>query len=215
MKNKIGIILCLLLVFLSGCQKGASAYFEESETVVEYTKEEQDSVPEEVADLHTSAKSESESKQEKEPEAENRTECYVYICGAVVHPGVYQLASGSRIYEAVAMAGGLTEDASADSINQAEEVTDGQMIKILTIEEAQMTVSQTEVKEEGAEGKVNLNTADASQLMTLPGIGASKAESIIAYREEQGGFTSVEELMNIAGIKEGVYSKIKDKITVN
>ncbi len=62
---------------------------------------------------------------------------------------------------------------------------------------------------------MNINSADAAELMTIPGIGASKAESILAYRRESGGFASVEEIMNITGIKEGVYSRIKDYITVN
>ena len=65
------------------------------------------------------------------------------------------------------------------------------------------------------DGKVNINTASAEELKTLSGIGDTRAESIIRYREEQGGFQSVEDLMNVEGIKEGVFEKIKDRITVN
>ena len=109
------------------------------------------------------------------------------------------------------------ENACEDSINQAEEVSDGQMIRILTKEEAKEAPMQKEgaAASEASDGKINLNTADAGALMTLPGIGESKARSILSYREENGGFSSVEEIMNITGIKEGVYSKIKEYITVN
>ncbi len=164
-------------------------------------------------------------------------ECYVYVCGAVVNPGVYVLKENSRIYEAVALAGGLTEDASAESVNQAQTVSDGQMIRILTKEEAAAGVTNSgtaaesgntavtqsasgdgdtagDGSSEAADGKVNLNTASATELMTLPGIGQSKADSIIAYRESCGGFSGIEEIMNVDGIKEGVYNRIKDYIKV-
>ena len=137
--------------------------------------------------------------------------CYVYVCGAVCNPGVYELPEGSRVDDAVRLAGGLTEDAAV-SCNLAEKITDGQMIEIQTAEEAEQVRT---AQEEQSDGKVNLNTATAEQLMTLSGIGQSKAESILAYREEHGSFTSVEEIMNITGIKEGVFVKIKDSITVD
>ena len=154
-----------------------------------------------------------------ETETKESTDCYVYICGAVVHPGVYKLTAGSRIYEVVSAAGGLLDNACEDSINQAEVVTDGQMIKVLTQDEAQeQEIPKGEAdagSSQESDGKVNLNTAGVSELMTLPGIGETKAGQILSYREEKGGFTSIEEIMNITGIKEGVYSKIKDYITVN
>lgn len=138
--------------------------------------------------------------------------CYVYICGAVVSPGVYELPEGSRICDAVERAGGFTEEAELTALNQAEPVRDGQMIQVLTREEA----GQAQAAEgETADGRVNINTATAEELMELPGIGASKAESIIAYREEHGAFSRSEELMNIAGIKSGVYEKIKNSIRVD
>jgi competence protein ComEA len=100
-------------------------------------------------------------------------------------------------------------------VNQAQVLSDGDMIKLPTWEEA-AEAAETASDEEAAstDGKVNINTADAAALMTLPGIGESKAKSILTYRQEHGDFSSGEELMNIPGIKEGVYSKIKDSITV-
>lgn len=200
MKNKILFGICLYMIFLSGCGKTVS-YFEEADRTTE----------------ETAVLKEPETEETDTSEAE---ECCVYVCGAVKNPGVYRLPSGSRIYEAVLLAGGLREDACEDSLNQAEELTDGQMIKILTEEEAGKSsevsdLENSDSKASVADGRINLNTAKAEELMTLPGIGAAKAQSILSYRDEKGGFSSIEEIMDITGIKEGVYSKIKDYITVN
>lgn len=128
--------------------------------------------------------------------------CYVYICGAVLTPGVYEVRQGSRIYEVVNMAGGLTEDADVSCVNQAEAVYDGQMIYL-----------PTEAENE-TDGRVNINTASVEELMTLSGIGQAKAEQILAYRNANGNFSSEEEIMNVDGIKEGLYNRIKDDIRV-
>ena len=157
--------------------------------------------------------------------AEDGQLCYVHVCGAVRVPGVYALAQGSRVYEALLMAGGLTEDASERSVNQAELLWDGEMIFVPTLEEARdgvtgvwagATTGDTSAKEvmEISDERVNLNTASKTELMTLPGIGQAKAESIVAYRETNGAFSSVEEIMQVDGIKEGLYTRIKDKIRV-
>ena len=157
--------------------------------------------------------------------AEDGQLCYVHVCGAVRVPGVYALAQGSRVYEALLMAGGLTEDASERSVNQAELLWDGEMIFVPTVEEARdgvtgvwagATTGDTSAKEvmEISDERVNLNTASKTELMTLPGIGQAKAESIVAYRETNGAFSSVEEIMQVDGIKEGLYTRIKDKIRV-
>ena len=153
----------------------------------------------------------------QQEKAEQDTECAVYVCGAVVTPGVYVLPGGSRICEAVAAAGGMQENAAYESLNQAEEIHDGQMIVVLTEEEMQNEQVQKDdtQKSDTADGRVDLNTATKTQLMTLPGIGEEKADSIIAYREKNGGFSSIEDIKKIEGIKEGVFSKIKDSIAVN
>lgn len=138
--------------------------------------------------------------------------CCVYICGAVVAPGVYEVPEGSRIYQVLDLAGGFTEDAAATEINQAEPVRDGQMLRVPTVEEAAAEEAEAQ---SAADGRVNINTASAQELMGLPGIGESKAQSIVAYREEHGAFAEPEELMNITGIKAGVYEKIKNSIRVD
>lgn len=141
---------------------------------------------------------------------------YVYVCGAVNTPGVYELDKDARVFEAVKSAGGMRGDASADSVNLARTVTDGEQIYVLTKEEAQTPGAGVgESNTTGSEkAKVNINTASREELMTLTGIGEAKAGSIIRYREEHGGFGSIEELMEIEGIKEGVFGKIKEDITI-
>lgn len=134
---------------------------------------------------------------------------YVQVSGCVEHPGVYELSEGARVYEAIDMAGGLTAEADASDLNQALQASDGQMIYVMSAAEKEEAKAQAV-----DDGKVNINTADEQTLMMLPGIGASKASSIVTYREKNGNFTNPEDLMNITGIKEGVFNKIKDRITV-
>lgn len=141
----------------------------------------------------------------------------VFVCGQVTEPGVYELPEGSRVYQAVAAAGGFLDTAAADWLNQAEPIQDGQKIYVPTLEEAgAMTTEQgaSGTSGEGTDGRVNLNTASREELMTLTGIGEKKADAIIQYRESQGGFQSVDELMQVEGIKEATYNKIKDKIAI-
>ena len=106
--------------------------------------------------------------------------CYVHICGEVYEPGVYAMTDGSRIFEVVDKAGGLTEDASQESINLADVIWDGMQIVILSKEEAE---SRLEAERAVSAGIVNINQASKEQLMTLTGIGASRAEDIIRYRK--------------------------------
>ena len=160
----------------------------------------------------------------------------VHICGAVSAPGVYELPAGSRIIDAVEAGGGFLPEADEACCNLAEEIVDGCQIYIMTKSES-CTDGQTE-KKAGIQtspdsdmqttdrnvrsnsatalenGLVNLNTADVAALMTLPGIGESRAKAIISYREQHGAFAKIEDIMKISGIKQAAFSKIKDKITV-
>lgn len=166
---------------------------------------------------------------------------YVDVCGAVVNPGVYELSSDSRVFQAIEKAGGYLPGAAASYLNRARSLSDGQQIYVPTQEEVDsqtIPLTQDETAQDGVvqEGtaqtgtaadntangtgttlagqRINLNTADVSQLSTLTGVGESKALAIIAYREENGPFTSIEDIMNVPGIKEGTYEKIKDKIAI-
>ncbi len=139
----------------------------------------------------------------------------VYVCGAVACPGVVEIREGSRIEDALLAAGGFSPEAAREAVNLAYWVSDGQMLYFPTAEEAELPGQMpggTGVT--GGEQLVNINTADKTLLCTLPGIGETRAADIIAYREAHGGFASCEELMQVTGIKTGIYEKICDKITV-
>lgn len=207
-QKRAGLILCVVLMLpLAGCEKEKKVYLTGAEESTVRENTETTAANENVAGLAEST------------EVEILSECCVYVCGAVVVPGVYTLPKGSRIYEAIAMAGGMSEDAAFTSLNQAETIQDGQMILVLTEEEMrdgqQETNAQSSAEDVLEDGRVNLNTATKEKLMTLPGIGEAKADSIIAYREENGRFSSIEDIKKIEGIKEGVFAKIKDSIVVN
>lgn len=137
---------------------------------------------------------------------------YVHVCGAVEEPGVVKLPLGSRAQDAVLAAGGFCEDADPDCVNLAAFLTDGEQLYIPTREET--AAGYTGAFEGTKSSLINLNTADADMLCTLPGIGESRARDIIAYREQHGGFSSVEEIMQVSGIKESTYEKLKELITV-
>lgn len=139
--------------------------------------------------------------------------CYVHICGKVKDPGVYALPEGSRIFEAVEAAGGFADDAEEEALNLAEKVTDGMQIVVMSREEAAAAASEAALEAQNS-GLVNINTASREQLMTLKGIGESRADDIIRYREESGGFRVIEDIMKVPGIKEAGFQKIKDSITV-
>ena len=155
------------------------------------------------------------------PEISEIEKVVVHVCGAVVNPGIYTLSTGSRLYEAIAMAGGFSEEADISYHNLARPIEDGERIYILsTSETKELTTEQQVAGESGSSaslqsnGQINLNTATIEQLMTLPGIGEARAEEILAYRTKIGKFTDIEELMNVSGIGESRFEKIKDKITV-
>ncbi len=138
---------------------------------------------------------------------------FVYVCGAVCNPGVYELPADSRAYEAVTQAGGMSEDAAGTAVNLAEVLTDGQKLQI----PFQGEVSGAQVSDNGevtTDSRVNINTASLEELMTLKGIGQTRAEQILEYREKHGSFASPEAIMNVDGIKQGTYDKIKDNIRV-
>ena len=161
---------------------------------------------------------------------------YVDVCGAVANPGVFQLAAGSRVFQAIEAGGGYLPEAALTCVNRAGVLTDGQQLYILTQEEmerqgldpvemakasdGQMNGSAGTGQNTGMtaqvqqDNRININTADEAQLTTLTGIGATRAQAIIAYREENGPFAAIEDIMNVQGIKEGTFAKIKDEIVV-
>lgn len=205
MKRKIWMVLlwAFLLTTVSACNENKTVYLETSAG--------------EGAGETEQEQTEADGTKESSEEETQETLCYVYICGAVAKPGVYAVPSHARVYEVISLAGGLLAEAGEQAVNQAREVVDGEMIRVPTKEELSAGEAEQSFGDEGTEvqdGLIDINRADAAELMTLPGIGASKADSIISYREENGGFSSIEDIMNVEGIKEGVFNRIKEHIKV-
>ncbi len=187
-------------------------------------------------------------------ESATGTSCFVHVCGEVLNPGVYELKAGGRIFEAVELAGGFTDEAASSYLNLAQEIADGMKIVVPSEEELEAAAAGNagadggslsgmadagvtsgnsaagtagaytggygvftgtgEASSEPGSSKVNINTADMAALMTLKGIGAAKAEDIISYRDSNGPFRSIEDIMKVPGIKNAAFEKIKDDITV-
>ena len=154
---------------------------------------------------------------------------YVDVCGAVANPGVFQLAVGSRVFQAIEAAGGYLPEAVQNCVNRAGVLTDGQEemerqgldpAEMAGASDGQMNGSAGTGQNAGLtvqaqqDNRININTADEAQLTTLTGIGATRAQAIISYRQENGPFAVIEDIMNVQGIKEGTFAKIKDEIVV-
>ena len=206
------LILPFLAVFFSGCDQ-ADAYLSQTGYGAGNCAAESDALTE-----GTSAGSGStETAGENAGAAGQGTEeCVVHIGGAVAAPGVYRLEAGSRLIDAVELAGGLNEDACSDACNLAEILTDGMQYRIPTMEEAEngTGLSVSGASSYTADGRLDINRATAEELMTLSGIGASKAQAIVTYREEHGNFQSTEDIRQVSGIGDAVYAAISADITV-
>lgn len=186
----IGILTLIFLVFFSGCEDDKSS---------------------------VSLESEKETKNEQEIVTENE-ELYVYVTGAVKKPGVYAVKKGSRVFEVIKKAGGMTKAAKRDYINQAETVADSQNIKIITKKQYKKLTAHNKNQNNDnktASGKININSADIAELTNLSGIGEAKAKAIIQYRNEKGNFTNIEDIKNVSGIGDALFEKISNEITTN
>ena len=168
----------------------------------------------------------------QETEDSVEAQIWVHVCGQVAAPGVYSLKAGSRIFQALEAAGGVLEQGDGSILNLAMVLEDGMRIEVPARTETERLKAQGELPAQafvissGAGGigaseknaskgrKVNLNQADAQELMTLTGIGKSRAEAIIQYRQKVGPFRSIEDVMNVSGIKESAFEKIREDITV-
>ena len=138
----------------------------------------------------------------------------VHVTGAVMYPDqVYFMPEGSRVADAINQAGGAIEGADLSLLNLAAYLKDGQRIRVPFAGES-MPVEECEITEQ-TKHLTNINSASKIELMQLPGIGETTADRILAYREEHGGFSSVEELMNVSGIGQSKFDAIKDLISVD
>ena len=151
---------------------------------------------------------------------------FVYVCGAVEKPGVYELEKSSRIVDAVEAAGGFLETADKTYVNLAALLDDGVKLYIPSLQETMESADTSQIEtfdkensssggsNENSSSLININLATSEELTALPGIGNATAEKIVSYREIHGSFKSIEDIMNVSGIKDKLFSKIKDHITV-
>ncbi len=164
--------------------------------------------------------------------SDGQSQVVVYVCGAVKHPGVYKFTAGSRVNDAVNAASGFKKGAARTAINQARVLEDGEQITIPTLKQVKRKqLSKTtdgdnfqdkttdnentdSSERESQDTLININTASAGELTSLSGIGQSRADAIIEYRQSNGKFQSIEDIMKIPGIKQGIFNKIKNKISV-
>ncbi|WP_180758862.1 helix-hairpin-helix domain-containing protein [Enterococcus faecalis] len=149
-----------------------------------------------------------------------RTETMIYvdIKGAVKVPGIYQLKNQHRIWDALALAGGVSEEADTAQVNYAQKVKDQMIIYVPkkgeSVAQSLETLQESAPAQQNQEEKINVNTATEAELQTISGIGAKKAQEIIRFRDEQGPFKTVEELKNVPGIGEKTVERLKDMLTV-
>lgn len=184
--------------------------------------EKSDTIP---AGASESSKVLQEEETAQEVKEEKPTSVFVDIAGAVKKPGVYEIEPEARIYEVVDKAGGLTKDADTSMMNLAERVNDGMKIVIpaegTVVSQGGQSDSYNSEQTGGSggsattpDGKVNINQADAVELQAINGIGPVTADSIIAYREENGLFRTPEDLKKVRGIGEKTFEKIKDQVII-
>ncbi|HEL2001299.1 TPA: helix-hairpin-helix domain-containing protein [Streptococcus suis] len=152
--------------------------------------------------------------------SEEPSQLVVDVKGAVAKPGLYTLKADARVNDAVEAAGGLTSQADPKSINLAQKLSDEAVVYVASKDEKISVVTSTTAssaisQEEKKNSLVNLNTATEADLQTISGIGAKRAADIIAYREANGGFKSVDDLNNVSGIGDKTMESIRPYVTVD
>ena len=206
--DKIKIIATITFIILAGTVYSVS-------TMIKGGKAD-DRIELVVTDSVISTSDETGSHFDVQPDStkdDSNTGIYVHICGAVINPGVYQVPAGTRVYQALELAGGSSNDAYLSGINLADKLADGQKVYIPAEGENAEGILSTDSG--GVQSvMVNINTASEAELMTLPGIGQSRAKDIINYRVKNGFFESIDDIMKVSGIKEAAFEKIKDLIKV-
>lgn len=226
-----GLILSLLFLSLfASCKSrddGLVAVYEDETVASDLSDDVTDGETEREGESATESESETETVTLQVDDGSIDTDSAVikdikvYVCGAVQRPDVYEISADSRIVDAVSAAGGFAIDAYPEAMNLAETVSDGSRIYVPTKEEVDAlavvysdTGSGSGDTTSDSTGRVNINTATLEELTTLPGIGDTRARAIIDYREQNGAFGSIEDIMQVTGIKEKSFSKIKDSICV-
>lgn len=236
-------ILCIsvCMVFLGcGAKKSPEYYSSLSESELDSEKSKDstedmqadgDEGAEDGANKNTLADDSVSSNADRAEAKTDTSDVCVYVCGEVISPGVYTLSNGARVCDAIELAGGFTEAAAVDYLNQADYVTDSQKLYVPSQDEVNKLIEEGVSFPDGSAqtagtgekqgvnadnaGKININTADISELTTITGIGETRAKAIVDYRTEHGGFKDTKDITNVSGIGDATYEKIKDSICVN
>jgi competence protein ComEA len=190
LKYKYGILLAVVVLGIFVYRNAGITQNGVSESTLQVTQEE--------------VKGDSTEKQEDEAKQKI---VLVDVKGAVVKSGVYELRQGTRVKDAIEAAGGFTDTADSKQVNLAALVQDEMVIYVPVVGEQAENGGST-----GGDDKISINRATSEELQEIPGIGATRAEAIIQYREEKGPFKKIEDLLEISGIGEKTLEKMKDKI---
>ncbi len=196
MKKKVMIALTAVFVVISGIFYACGKEMEKDDEIKIVTEDETEhptAAPTKVPDIS------------------------VHVCGAVANPSVYEIPKGSRVKDAIEAAGGCTGEADANYLNLAEFVSDGQKIYVPTKDETKNLDYREKSGVSGSEDsiRVNINRATEKELTKLPGIGEGRAKEIVAYRKKAGAFKNIEEIKNVSGIGDSIFSRICDYIYVD
>ena len=171
-----------------------------------------------TSSANVTATKQAKAKAKEKPKTDMIT---VDLKGAVHHPAIYTLSKDKRVDDVIKLAGGLLDQADTNAINLAQKLTDEMVIYVARVGEAMPSkpgTAREEVTRSASPNdtdKVNLNTADVAQLQKLSGVGMKKAQDIIDYREQNGNFKTIEELVNVSGFGEKSIDKLKESITVD
>lgn len=222
----MGMLLWIYATTVTACSKQDEVIFAESSSGWETEPFEEGISSAKVEELQQSDVPEATTTSDSTYQPAEQV-IFVHVCGAVRYSGVYELAPNSRVMDAITAAGGMTESADEEYVNLATILSDGDKVRIPTKEEvASMLKTENDIgvtSYQAAEipgtntestARININTAGVEELCTLPGIGQTRAESIVEYRTKHGAFQSIEDIMSVSGIKESSFQKIKDRITV-
>lgn len=174
----------------------------------------QNSSDNDVEDLNFTPSTSVENKSD-DTEKKDDTKIFVDVKGAVKRPGVYETTKEKRVKDIIDEAGGLLEDADTSNINLSQKLKDQMVVYILKKGEKPKNIGDSTSSTSGDTGAtININTANKEQLMKISGVGKTKAEAIIEYREKNGDFKNKEEITKVKGIGKSTFEKIKDKIEV-
>lgn len=225
LKKAFLVVLIIVAGILYSCEKfsSKSEIISKNENTLENEKN-LESTKSSLKDEKTSDTTEKIETINAQSIAQTRQNIYVYVCGAVNSPGVYEMNSEERVNQAIEKAGGFKEDAVKDYINLARKIEDGEKLyipnqgELEALKESSISF-ETEInkninEDKKTDRKININTATKEELMSLKGIGEKRAEDIIDFRKANGKFGTIEDIKKVPGIKENAFEKIKDNITV-